>query len=366
MKKIIILCLFLCLFGCSSKSEEVEEVKEVIIENVDSSSLNNVYYYNFLNDTEKLYYDALLESSLNSKNYFELDVSLDTDVLYKALNAFTFDYPLYYWWRLGLETTYTSNSFKAVVNIDDIESSISQIESKKDEILGECKDDNNYEYVKNIHDYLVNNVEYVTDSEHCHDLYGSLIENKSVCDGYSLAFKYLLNEAGFNSIVVDGKGIQNDDLVEHGWNYVELNGNWYLVDVTWDDTSSNNESIVYDYFLLSDEMISLDHIKNDLYEYPKCNDEGLFYVNMSGKYIKDYSEDELSNLINNLIDTENKDIYLKFSNYDDGVKAYKYLLEDKNFESIYTKHKYGNYSLKYGGVYNNASHVLHVYYEVES
>ena len=29
-------------------------------------------------------------------------------------------------------------------------------------------------------------------------------------------------------------------------------------------------------FLLSDEMMSLDHIKNDLYEYPKCNDEGLF------------------------------------------------------------------------------------------
>ena len=173
-------------------------------------------------------------------------------------------------------------------------------------------------------------------------------------------------KAGEGSIVVDGKGIQNDDLVEHGWNYVELNGNWYLVDVTWDDTSSNNESIVYDYFLLSDEMMSLDHIKNDLYEYPKCNDESLFYVNMSGKYIKDYNEDELSNLINSWIDTENKDIYLKFSNYDDGVKAYKYLLEDKNFESIYTKHKYGNYSLKYGGVYNNGSHVLHVYYEVES
>ena len=367
MRKLIIFCLLIILFGCSS-NEEVEQPKEIIIENIESSSVDNVYYYNYLTAEQKAYYDMLLEASNNYSNTVEGKIAFNADDFRTAMNAFSLDYPLYYWWRTGIDAEYTSNSFKATTKEENIEDNVNKLINRKDEILNSCKDENNYKYIKNIHDYLVSNISYVTDCEHIHDMFGSLINGKSVCDGYSLAFKYLLNEAGFNCIVVEGKGLEDNGLVDHGWNYIELNGKWYLVDVTWDDTvyADSENDLAYDYFLLSDEMMSLDHIKNDIYEYPKCNDDSLFYVNMSGKYIKVYDENELPSLIAQWLTTGSNDIYLKFSNYDDGVKAYKYLLEEGNFEKIYSKCSKENYSITYGGEYNNASHVLHVYYETKN
>ena len=45
----------------------------------------------------------------------------------------------------------------------------------------------------------------------------------------------------------------------HIWNVVNINNNWYHIDLTWDDpvTSSKKNIITYDYFL-----ITTDELKN--------------------------------------------------------------------------------------------------------
>ena len=59
MRKLIIFWLLIILFGCSS-NETIEQPKEIIIENIESSSVDNVYYYNYLTAEQKAYYDMLL------------------------------------------------------------------------------------------------------------------------------------------------------------------------------------------------------------------------------------------------------------------------------------------------------------------
>ena len=61
---------------------------------------------------------------------------------------------------------------------------------------------------------------------------------RSNCNGYALAFYLIIDECGILCDYVAG--------YNHAWNIVKLNGLWYNIDVTWDDT---NNKINYDYFL---------------------------------------------------------------------------------------------------------------------
>lgn len=87
-----------------------------------------------------------------------------------------------------------------------------------------------------LHDYLAVNCEY--DKENCdkntipqvsYSAYGVLVNRTAVCEGYALAYKYLLNRAGIECYMVTSESMN------HAWNLVKLGENYYQVDVTWDD-----------------------------------------------------------------------------------------------------------------------------------
>ncbi len=94
-----------------------------------------------------------------------------------------------------------------------------------------------------IHDYLALHIKYdykayldnkekgtnVYD-EPDYDIYGALIDGKAVCQGYTLAYKYLLEAAG-----VDNVGFASN--TTHIWNTISIGEDNYYVDCTWDDPS---------------------------------------------------------------------------------------------------------------------------------
>lgn len=87
-----------------------------------------------------------------------------------------------------------------------------------------------------LHDYLAVNCEYDEENleagtipDTSYSAYGVLVNRIAVCEGYALAYKYLLNKAGINCYMV------NSDTMNHAWNLIELDGKYYQVDVTWDD-----------------------------------------------------------------------------------------------------------------------------------
>lgn len=62
--------------------------------------------------------------------------------------------------------------------------------------------------------------------------YGFLVDRRGVCLGYASTFQLFMDLLGIDCITVRGT---SNNSSEHAWNQVCLDGEWYCVDVTWDD-----------------------------------------------------------------------------------------------------------------------------------
>ncbi len=116
-----------------------------------------------------------------------------------------------------------------------------------------------YERELCVHDALCTNVQYADVGEESHSIVGPLLWHKGVCDGISKAAKVLLQECGIKAHVISGTAVTDAGQYEpHAWNIVCINGKWYHLDITFDNTLSNN-SIRYDYFNITTNKIMTDH-----------------------------------------------------------------------------------------------------------
>lgn len=72
-------------------------------------------------------------------------------------------------------------------------------------------------------------------------LEGRTGNNGPVCDGYSRAFKVLCDQLGIPCVLETGYAKPTDQSsgTYHMWNSVQVDGNWYGVDVTWNDPVYN-------------------------------------------------------------------------------------------------------------------------------
>lgn len=73
--------------------------------------------------------------------------------------------------------------------------------------------------------------------------YGALVKGRSVCAGYANAFNMLCSACGLESAILSGPTKENCKCA-HAWNMVKLDGEWYLVDVTWADGYRISESML--------------------------------------------------------------------------------------------------------------------------
>ncbi len=101
---------------------------------------------------------------------------------------------------------------------------------------------NDVEKALTLHDYVVDKATYVSGADGCYKTWGIMAYGKGVCMSYSAAYVLLLNLAGIETS-------QNcSDDMNHIWTVVKLDGKWYQVDPTWDDTQINSTGKHY-YFL---------------------------------------------------------------------------------------------------------------------
>lgn len=179
---------------------------------------------------------------------------------------------------------------------EDIQLHKKQIEYKRDEIISNIIKPNmsEYEKIKTIHDYIINNSNYdkryLKDEEipdESYSIYGVLINGIGVCEGYAKTMKYLLDAIGIESIVIRGESKG----VGHTWNIVNIEGDCYHIDATWNDPIADNgkEILIYDYFNLTDEEMGKDHTwdKND---YPICSSSKYNYHHYNGLVSNNYND----------------------------------------------------------------------------
>ncbi len=111
----------------------------------------------------------------------------------------------------------------------------------------------NYEKALFVHDWLSKHVTYDLESEDPFNALGPLLRGRGVCQGISLAAKWILDYLDTLSIVCFGKGDNGEKNEDHAWNIVYMKGLPYHVDYTFDLDGTHY------YFGLDDETIRLDH-----------------------------------------------------------------------------------------------------------
>lgn len=286
--------------------ESVSASLENINENVDNSNTQiNKYFYNQLDEYSKIIYDAMYTNKENMKTgRYEINLGTKFSSLLSksngeellgeyyqsAIESYTYDNPDVFYidfakLYLNIETTTkgTSKTYKVFINSgndnnyltnkfsskETIDAALNEIEKIKAYFI-QNKKANTYENIKLVHDYIVESIEYdqTTSQSNIYDLYGALINKKSVCEGYAKAFKYLMDNLDIPCTMVIGTATNLDGNTEnHAWNYVQLDGTWYAVDCTWDDPiivggGFLSNSSKYKYFLKGENEFNQTHTPN--------------------------------------------------------------------------------------------------------
>ncbi len=99
-----------------------------------------------------------------------------------------------------------------------------------------------------VNDYLVFHAEYdpgelesgpIGDPDPDNDNpYGLLVNGVGICLGYTSAFQLMMDALDIECVTVHGSA--HDRQEDHAWNLVRLEGDWYAVDVTWNDPVFND------------------------------------------------------------------------------------------------------------------------------
>jgi hypothetical protein len=167
-----------------------------------------------------------------------------------------------------------------------------------------------------IFQYLVSHCSYdtaaVTDSSRWQAFtsYGALVDNKAVCEGYSRAMQLLSESVGLKCALLRG----SSDGVNHMWNVMQIDGNWYNLDVTWCD----NTVLIYNYFNIPDSVLKLTHQVSPLVSslttkqicdseiqfnlfLPKCTATEENYFQKKGIHVSAFSSAEDTAVIGDLI-----------------------------------------------------------------
>ena len=280
------------------------------------------FYYNQLDEYGKILYDGLyknieqLKSGTYTTEYGRTfnDLLQDpagettlSNALDGAVNALILDNPEVFYIDItkmylltNISTTFFSTTYNVSIGANggnyledgfssaqDVNNIVNNVESIKNQIISQANG-NTVEQIKIVHDYLVDTVEYdKTNGSSIYDTQGALINKKAVCEGYAKAFKYILDELGIPCIIVCGTGTNKSGVTEsHAWNYVQIDGKWYAMDVTWDDPiitgDSTNveipEEVRYGYFLKGSTDFFTNHVEDEKLlgdvslEYPKLNE----------------------------------------------------------------------------------------------
>lgn len=138
---------------------------------------------------------------------------------------------------------------------------VGQLSEKERRVLDSCaewiaenirKDMPNLMKIKKIHDAIVEGTTYTKPYHFTPEL---ILDGIGVCSAYTTACQLLLHMVKIDCRYVHGD-VATSSSETHAWNLVDVNGEWYHMDSTWDDPGDN---LCYTYFLISDEEMDIDH-----------------------------------------------------------------------------------------------------------
>ncbi len=240
------------------------------------------YYYNQLNKDQKRVYYAMKEGLLKLQESFPV-LKLSNRELSDIYFMVRMDWPELFYsvkfsYRYYPDSTMVELVPEYLFTKDKIKELRQAMQSrvKKLALQAEKLDEKGKELF--IHDFIVNNVKYdKLKKEYSHEIIGALGNGVAVCEGMAKAVKILCDELGIWCIVAlseanPDKGIK----YRHAWNVIRIDGTYYHLDATFDNTLSKGDVVRYDYVNLSDKQVFRDH-EPVIWRVPVCTEGDHFY-----------------------------------------------------------------------------------------
>ena len=235
----------------------------------------------------------------NSKDYIPYSYEDLTDIVYSVINQgweeFTFYCPSEYTECMDDVTNITKdeftlthinnfvhpyNSFNSLktsikesgeitINVNYLytKEEIEVINNYVDNIIKELYDSSldDFENIKKIHDYIINNTKYDTvrndtgDSNYrSYNAYGPVAEGYATCNGYADLMSIILSKLNYqNYKIATTKEEISYESNGHVWNAVKIGDDWLHLDLTWDDpvSSDGKDYLYHKYFLVTNEEL---------------------------------------------------------------------------------------------------------------
>ncbi len=210
---------------------------------------SDYYYYYFLNDAEKAFWDELEEGCIalatttqdSSIVYADSAPTISEERKIDLMFLFTYCHPQYYFissaigWSGSYGFLYLYDEF---IDGDVRMAATNQFTARMDVWMTEVEAQNRpEEKVKRAHDIVCQNTIY-NPNDYDQSAYSLVCMGQTVCAGYSKTMQMLLNAVGIDSLTVTSP--------VHAWNIVQLHGVWYELDATWDD--GDEYGIFYDFY----------------------------------------------------------------------------------------------------------------------
>lgn len=268
------------------------------------------------------------------------------DELRQVIDAVFYDCPEYFWFLGGytasslqregyLEITiapnYRYSAQEYLVNKACVEEwvkpIISQLSGKSD-----------YEKVKGVYEYLIDHT--------CYDwgyigtsIFDLLSDGRGVCEGYARTAQHILTKLGVETLYVTGfSGELGDEAnwENHAWNIVNIDGDYYHLDVTWGDPLADDGTQTKNYYYLNvtDWEIARSHRQDDWTKYPACNAVEYNYYVYEGNYLEIFRKDTITRWFQQAY-AQGVPLEFKASSEDVYWEAYTWLVDNGGLEELF-------------------------------
>ena len=180
---------------------------------------------------------------------------------------------------INIEETHTLIAYH--FGVEEHEEKVALIAQKVEDIIAStiCEDFSQLEATLALYRYLSETSTYAWSGED--STYGVLMNSQGVCVGFTSVLRLLLLQVGYD----DGYTIiytpDNKDEIGHVWNMININGNWYHFDITWENTAASAPEKQLYYFGMTDAERADPYIKHYEIEcapkmpVPECTDDAF-------------------------------------------------------------------------------------------
>ncbi len=278
----------------------------------------NYFFYSRLSETCKKAYDVLLKAIQNHEATATVENCTFDDVD-KASDSIRYDHPELFWYNTF---SFGGNSVNLFYGASAEEAAA--LQKRMDEVIPkylEGIDDSMsaYDVALRVHVKVISTVDYDTIAlnkqkkeggpkidkiDYLRTICGVFLNGKAVCEGYARAMQLLLQKCGIECAEIAGHVLkESGELgVAHAWNILKIDGDYYYLDTTWDDSSNTVQTVKlndtgFDYFCITtDELLRTRKLDLCPTEIPVCDATRANYYYHNDFVLKSYDLNKIKQI----------------------------------------------------------------------